>query len=529
MGESLGKTSFVRSAGVVSACTLLSRVLGFVRDMLCARYFGASEVWDAFSVAFRAPNLFRRLFGEGALTAAFLPAFVERYDGGRPDEARGLLNHLGTALALFLGGVALAGIGATYALPHDPKTAMMVPLLRIMLPYLPFICVAAILSAALNGMRHYFAPAFAPVVVNLVLIGALFPAWRDIRTQAWAVALGGLVTLLFLMPPLAARGMPILPRLNLGDPAFRGVLRKSLPIIFGLAPVQLNELVGSLIAQYFVPGHGAVSVLYYGNQLVQLPLALIGTAVATVVFPLFASPKEDFSDVFQKSLRFVLFLAVPATIGLMVLARPIVCLLFQHGDRFGPAETDRTAWVTMCYAAGLWCYCANQIQVRAFYARGDTLTPVKVSALMVMLNLGLNLSLVFKLGERGISIANSATGFASFLVLNLLLQKRHGRDAGGTGGIADLKPVYVGFARSVAASAVMGAVAWGVYRLMGGGLGDTIVRKAALVFIPIVAGIVVYLGLARLLGMDEARRLIRRRHETVGIPEPHQEDVPSPG
>jgi putative peptidoglycan lipid II flippase len=503
----LGKASFIRSASVVSACTLLSRILGFVRDMLCARYFGASALMDAFSVAFRTPNLFRRLFGEGALTAAFLPAFVERYDGGRTDEARALLNRLATALALFLGLLAAAGIAVTYVLPDDPKTALMAPLLRIMLPYLPFICVAAILSAALNGMRHYFAPAFAPVMVNVVLIAALLPWWRDIRTQAWAVALGGLVTLLFLIPPLVARKMPLRPRLDFGDPSFREVIRKSLPIIFGLAPVQLNELVGSLIAQYCVKGDGAVSVLYFGNQLTQLPLALIGTAVATVVFPLFASPKEDFQDVFQKSLRFVLFLSVPATIGLMVLARPIVCLLFQHGGKFGPEQTDRTAWVTVFYSAGLWCYCANQIQVRAFYAKKDTLTPVKVSAAMVALNLGLTLALVWNFGERGISIANSATGFASFLALNSLLRRKHGD--------LSLKPVTAGFLKSLVAGALMGAAAWGVYRLMGGGLGDTIGRKLALAFVPIGAGMVVYLLLARLLGMSEMGRLFRRSSAPV--------------
>jgi putative peptidoglycan lipid II flippase len=517
----MGKSSFVRSAGLVSACTLLSRILGFVRDMLCARYFGASPQWDAFSVAFRAPNLFRRLFGEGALTAAFLPVFVEKIDGGKPEEAHALLNRLTTALALFLGLLAAAGIGASYLLPDDPKTAQMAPLLRIMLPYLPLICVAAILSAALNGMRLYFAPAFAPVVVNIVLIGALAPWWRDIHTQAWAVALGGIVTILFLCPPLFAKSMPVRPSLGFGDPVFRDVVRKSLPVIFGLAPVQLNEMVGSLIADYAIAGHGAVSVLYYGNQLTQLPLALIGTAVATVVFPLFASPKEDFKDVFQKSLRFVLFLSVPATIGLMVLARPIVSLLFQHGDKFGPAETERTAWVTLCYSAGLWCYCANQIQVRAFYAKKDTMTPVKVSASMVTLNLGLTLALVFPLQERGISIANSVTGFASFLALNTLLRKRHGD--------IDLKPIYRGFLKNVIAGVLMGAATWGVYRLMGGGLGDTIARKLALVFVPIAAGVVVYLLLARLLGMDEARMLLRRRHDDRGIPGPDQKDVPPPG
>jgi putative peptidoglycan lipid II flippase len=521
-GESLGKTSFVRSAGLVSACTLLSRILGFVRDMLCARYFGASVQWDAFSVAFRAPNLFRRLFGEGALTAAFLPVFVERVDGGRPEEAHALLNRLVTALAFFLGLLAAAGVGLTYLLPADPKTAQMAPLLRIMLPYLPLICVAAILSAALNGMRSYFAPAFAPVVVNVVLIGALAPWWRDIHTQAWAVSAGGVVTILFLAPPLLARSMPIRPSLDLADPSFREVVRKSLPVIFGLAPVQLNELVGSLIADYFIPGHGAVSVLYYGNQLTQLPLALIGTAVATVVFPLFASPKEDFRDVFRKSLGFVLFLSVPATIGLMVLAEPIVRLLFQHGDKFGPAETARTAWVTVCYSAGLWCYCANQIQVRAFYAKKDTLTPVKVSAAMVTLNLGLTLALVWTLKERGISIANSATGFASFLALNALLRRKHGD--------LDLKSVSTAFVKSAVAGGLMGAACWGAHRLLMGALaGDTIAHRLALVFVPITAGVAVYLTLARLLGMDEARLLLRRGHDHRGIPGPDQKDVSPAG
>ncbi|HLF94162.1 MAG TPA: murein biosynthesis integral membrane protein MurJ [Planctomycetota bacterium] len=517
----MGKPSFVRSAGLVSACTFLSRILGFVRDTLCAHFFGATMVWDAFSVAFRIPNLFRRLFGEGALTAAFLPAFVERFDGGKPEEAHALLGRLVTALALLLGLLAAAGIGVSFLLPRDPKTELMAPLLRIMLPYLPLICVAAILGAALNGMRHYFIPAIAPVLLNLVWIAALFLFVRNIQAQAWAVVAAGVLTVLLMIPPLAARRVPLRPCLGLGDPAFREVGRKFLPIVFGLAPVQINELVGSLIAQYAVPGHGAVSALYYGNQLTQLPLALIGTAVATVVFPLFASPREDFKEVFQKSLRFVLFLSVPATIGLMVLARPIVSLLFQHGELFGPLETDRTAAVTLLYSAGLWCYCANQIQVRAFYAKKDTLTPVKVSAIMVTLNLGLTLALVGSLGERGISIANSATGLASFLALNALLRRKHGE--------IDLKPVTAGLAKSVVAGLLMGAACWGVYHLLGGGLGVTIGRKLLLVFVPMAAGVVVYLALARLLRMDEAGMLLRRRHEDRRVPEADPPDVPRAG
>jgi putative peptidoglycan lipid II flippase len=174
--------------------------------------------------------------------------------------------------------------------------------------------------------------------------------------------------------------------------------------------------------------------------------------------------------------------------------------------------------VTLFYSAGLWCYCANQIQVRAFYAKKDTLTPVKVSAIMVTLNLGLTLALVWKFHERGISIANSATGLASFLALNALLRKKHGD--------VDLRPVGIGFAKSLAAALLMGAASWGVYRLLGGGLGATIGRKLVLALVPIAAGVAVYLALARLLRMDETRMLHRRRHEDRRLSEPDPPDVP---
>jgi len=499
--------SFVRSAGVVSACTLLSRILGFARDTVSSYFFGTSALWDAFALAFRIPNLFRRLFGEGALTSAFLPAFVERQDSGRPQEAAALLNKLATALTVFL-GLVVAAIGAvTYGLPGlfpgDAKVAAEAPLLRVMMPYLLLICVAAILGAALNGMRHYFAPAFAPVLLNVLWIAALFAFPRNVWAVAWAVVLGGFLELLVMVPPLLSRGVKLRPDLDLKDPALRGVGRTFLPIVFGLAPVQINEMVGSFIAQHAIPGTGAVSSLYYGNQLTQLPLALIGTAVATAVFPLFASPKEDFKDVFQKSLRLVLFLSLPATVGLMVLANPIVALLFERG-RFTPEDTARVAGVVIFYSAGLWCYCANQIQVRAFYARKDTITPVKVSALMVLLNFGLTVALVGPLREKGVAIANSVTGLATFVALNVLLRRRHGE--------IDLRPVYAGLLKGALASALMGGAAWGVLRLMPGAGGATITAKLAAALVPVAAGVVVYLLLARLFRMDEAR-LLRRSHD----------------
>ncbi len=497
----MGTSGFVRSAGIVSACTLLSRILGLARDVLSSYFFGASMLWDAFALAFRIPNLFRRLFGEGALTAAFLPAFVERYDAGRREEAAALLGRVAAGLAVLLGVVVAAGIALTFALPGDPKTREMAPLLRIMLPYLALICVAAILGAALNGTRHYLVPAFAPVLLNVVWIGTLFAFRGDIRAVAWAVVVGGLLELAVMIPALAARGVAIRPRLDLGDPAVREVGRRFLPLVFGLAPVQINEVVGSLLAQYCVPGHGAVSAIYYGNQLTQLPLALIGTAVATAVFPLFSSPREDFADVFRKSLRLVLFVSVPATAGLLALAAPIVRLLFERGE-FRPEDTARTAAVVALYAASLWCFCANQIQVRAFYAKKDTLTPVKVSAAMVLLNLGLGAGLVWSLQERGIALANSVTGLATFVTLNVLLRRRHPEIA--------LGPVYGGLLKGALASLPMAAAAWGTHSLMASRLGDTIGAKLALVFVPIALGIAAYLLLARLLRMDEARLLFKR-------------------
>ncbi len=516
----MGKPSFVRSAGVVSACTLLSRVLGFVRDMLCSHYIGAGMTWDAFVVAFRIPNLFRRLFGEGALTAAFLPAFVERCDGGRPEEARSLLGKLVGALGLLLGALVAAGIALTFLLPGDPKNALLAELLRIMLPYLALICVAAILGAALNGLRHYFTPAIAPVILNVTWIAALLLRAGDVRAVAWAVLVGGVLELLILVPPLLSRRMIGLPKLDLRDPGMREVGGQFLPIVFGLALVQINEAVGSVIAREGVPGVGAVSAIYYGNQIVQLPLALIGTALATAVYPLFSSPKEVFEDVFSKSLRLVLLLSLPATAGLLVLARPIVSLLFEHGQ-FGAAAADRTSWVVLLYAAGLWCYCANQIQARAFYARKDARTPVKVSATMVLLNLGLSLALVGPIGERGIALANSVTGLATFLALNVLLRRRV--------PTVDLRPVYGSFARSVLVAAITGAAAWGAYHLLGGVEGATIGPKLVRALVPVAAGIAAFLLAARLLQKDELRLLLRRSHDDRGLPETHPPDLPRPG
>lgn len=500
----MGEQSFVGHARTIGFFTLLSRILGLARDVLSSHFFGAGLLWDAFTIAYRVPNLFRRLFGEGALTAAFIPVFVKRWDAGRTQEARGLFNRLITSLSLLLLALVAAGIAATFLLPvfwPDAKTTLFSQLLRIMLPYLFFICTAAILAATLQSLRHFTMPALAPILLNVVWIGALFlSAGRHIHLVAAAIVIGGILQLVVLVPPLASRGIRFRPDLKV-DEGVREVRASFFPVVFGLALVQINELIDSVIAELCVPGDGAVSALYYGNQVTQLPLSLIGVSIATAVFPVLASPKEDLPAVFQKAMRVILYVSIPATVGIIFFAREIVALLFEHGAF---QATDRTAWVLRLYAAGLWCYCANQVQVRAFYAVKDTRTPVRVSAAMVFLNLALNLALVWPFREAGIAAATAVSGLGSFVILNRLLRRRFPEIRFG--------PAVRTFALSTISAGVMGAAAWGLHAfLLRGWPGASKFLAVTRLAIPIAVAMAVYLGVTRMVGMVEVRELLRRK------------------
>ncbi len=506
---------FLASARVVGLCTLISRILGMLRDVLMARAFGTTLAMDAFGIAWRVPNLFRRLFGEGALTAAFVPAFVSRIETGKRDEAFSLLSRLMTRLVAGLGALVLVGVGITYLLPlvwKDEKTAMIAALTRAMLPYLVLICGAAILGAALNSLKNFSTPAFAPILLNVIWIVPLL-----IKPDIWVVALsivaGGLLQFVMMMIPLWRAGARFAPDFRPHE-GLREVGSHLLPVVFGLALVQINELVDSIIASVCVPGEGAVSALYYGNQLTQLPLSLIGTSIATAIFPALtaAAAKNDtaeFGALFSKGMRAALYIAIPATVGAIVLAKPIIELLFEHG-RFTPADTTRAAAVMAWYVASLWCYCANQVQVRAFYARQDMTTPMKISAAMVVLNLALNLTLVWPMREAGIALATSISGFFSFVLLNHFLRKRYPE--------IDLRPARRTFVLSLMASAIMGAAAWGAWKGLShavpgalfAGTAGHIGGQALRCLVPVAAGGLVYFGVTSILGMREARILLKK-------------------
>lgn len=519
----------VRSASVVAACTLLSRVLGLVREILAARIFGLGWIWDAFAMAFQVPNLFRRLFGEGALSAAFVPVFAEHLQNGREAEARRLMGGVVGFLAVGLGAVAAFGIAASHLLPGliagrvDPENArwfdLFFSLLAILLPYLPLICLVAILTAILNVYKHFTMPALAAAVLNVVWVGAflVLPGYLQdealVRGLCWAIVAGGVLELAIQIPPLMARRIRFEWNLDWRQPGMRQVGRLMGPTVFGLAVVQFNLLLDSVIAQACVPGDGAVSALYYANRLLQFPLALIGTAMGTVAFPFFAdhAARKDEAGLARevtRSLGLVFAIGLPATVGLAVLAEPICALLFQ-GDKFTAQNSVRAGTALLYYASGVWAFCGLQIVVRAFYALQDTVTPVRIGMWTVGLNLALNLTLVWSMQESGIALATTITAAVNLLLLCRRLGERLPAWRPGA--------LRVGLAGMVAASAAMGATCW-LYRSFATpviaaqwpGLDSThIAGRAVAALVPIALGALVYFAAGALLGVRELREFWR--------------------
>lgn len=427
-----------RPAATVGGLTLLSRILGLVRDVGFAYVFGTTGGWDAFVIAFAVPNMFRRLFGEGALTSAFLPPFVGRLTQHGPEAASGLLRAVMGWLVLFLGGgtvLAVAGLfvaEGVYA--GDGKAGLVLSTLRITLPYALLICTTAVYSAALNGARHFAGPAVAPVVMNLVLIGATFLALEfevgedRLRLLAVAVLVAGVLQMGIQVPLLLRRDLSPVPGWRWKQAGLGEVMRAFLPTVAGLAVVQANEVLDNIIAEVFVPGDGAVAALYYGNRLHQFPIALIGFSLATAAFPALsaAAAKKQMAEYrasIGQGLRLAFFLAIPAAVGLGALSPEIVDVLFERG-RFDDQATRRTALVVFFYCFGIPFYAANMTVTRAFYSLRDVRTPLRVSLITVVLNVGLNLALVRPMGESGLALATSVTGLVNFALLFGALRKK---------------------------------------------------------------------------------------------------------
>jgi putative peptidoglycan lipid II flippase len=433
--------SLLRSVATVGSYTLVSRVMGFVRDILTAALLGAGPVADAFFVAQRLPNLFRSLFAEGAFSAAFVPLFAGTMAQHGRERARIFAEDaLAVLLAALLIFVLLGEILMPYLMhviapgfsENPEKFALAVALARITFPYLLFIALVALQGGVLNSVDRFAAAAATPTLLNLFLIAALLLMrrfqWDDGRALAWAITAAGLAQFLWLMASCARAGLALRlpwPRLT---PEVRRTLAIMGPGAVGAGVTQINLLISTALAS-FLPG-GSVSFLYYADRLNQLPLGVVGIAVGTAILPPLSrqirmGEQMAAAETQNRGLELALLLTLPSAVALAVLARPILAVLFQRGA-FGPADTAATAAALAAYAAGLPAFVLIKVLAPAFFARHDTATPVKVAVSAMAVNLALTLILMRFLSHVGIALATSCAGWLNALtLLALLMRRRH--------------------------------------------------------------------------------------------------------
>ena len=431
----------VHAVGSIGLATLASRVLGYARDMVVARAFGAGPLTDAFFVAFRSPNLLRRLLAEGALATSIIPVLSEHLErGGREAFLRlaravlgagtlalCLVSALGMALAPWIVAVMTPGWAA-----EPPLIDLAVRLTRIMFPYLLLVGLAALGAGLLNVHRRFFTPALGPAVKNVgMILAVLVLAQRldpPILSLAVGVLVGGIGQVLVQVPEIHRLGLPLTPSGEWRHPALSTIARRLGPAAFGLAAVQITVLVNTLLAS-LLPA-GAISYLYYADRVMEFPLGIFGIALATAALPSMSAQAargdhRGLNDTTGFALRLAAFIAVPAALGLLVLGPPIVQLLFQRGE-FSAPQAQATAQALAGYAVGLPAFSATRIVAQAFYALGDTRTPVGIGFGAVIVNVALALWLMWPLEHAGLALASSLSAYVSAAGLLWLLRRRIG-------------------------------------------------------------------------------------------------------
>ena len=514
--------TLVRSAGVIGVATMTSRVLGLIRDQVLAYFFGAGDAMDAFRIAFRLPNILRDLFAEGALSAALVPTFTRALATGSRDTAWRLASNVIGVLLLISVIVVAAGLvfagplvelyaGGFRSVPG--KIELTVRLTRIMFPFLGMVAVAAVMMAMLNALHRFFVPALSPAMFNVATILCALLAVpiasrfgvEPIVAIAAGTLLGGIGQILLQWPPLRHEGFRYRPVFDTSDPWLREIGRQMIPGVAGLAAVQINVFVNSWLASGL--GTGAVSWLDYAFRLMYMPIGLFGISVATASLPTISGHAARRNDsgirtAVSSGLRMMLMLNVPATVGLLVLATPIVRLIFEHGQ-FTPFDTAATSAALMCYAPGLIGYSTVKLVSPAFYAMGNSRSPVLASAASVAFNVALNLALVRWLGHRGLALGTAAAALLNAAVLLVLLRARLGGIEGRRLLTATLK--------IFAASMAMALAAYYSERALHTPFaGDDIVMQAVRVFGAIAIAMGVLAAAAHVLRIDEFTQLRRR-------------------
>ena len=427
-----------QSTAVVSIMTFISRILGFLRDIVIARLFGAGLGADVFFVAFKIPNFLRRLFAEGAFSQAFIPVLAEfRERGDKP--LKELIAQTSGTLAVILMLISAVGMLAAPVIIMifapgfiaDPyKLTLAGELLTITFPYLLFISLTALAGSILNSFGKFAVPAFTPVFLNLSLIGTaiwLSPQLDEpVRALAWGVFIGGVVQLLFQLPfLLQIKALPR-PRWGWRSEGVRKITRLMIPAMFGVSVAQINLLLDTLLASFLVTG--SISWLYYSDRLVEFPLGVFGIALSTVILPSLSKKHasqsaEGFSDTIDWALRWVFIIGTPAAIGLIALAQPLLTTLFQYGE-FAASDAYKASLSLMAYGFGLLPFILIKVLAPGYYARQDTKTPVKIGVIAMVSNMVLNIILMMYLAHVGLALATSLSAVLNASLLYIGLRRR---------------------------------------------------------------------------------------------------------
>ena len=412
--------NLLRALLAVSSLTFVSRILGYARDFVIARAFGAGLATDAFFVAFRIPNLLRRLFAEGAFSQAFVPVLAEHKNRQSLDETRRLIDGVATALFLALVVTAALGVAVSPVIVYlsapgfagDPaKFELTVLMLRICFPYIAFISLVALAAGILNTWNRFAVPAITPALLNVAFIVAavLFADHfhPPIVALAWAVFAGGILQLAFQVPFLVRLGVLPRWRLDLSHPGVRRVLKIIAPATFGVAVAQISLLLNTIFAS-FLPS-GSVSWLYYADRLMELPAGMLGVALGTILLPSLSkyhadANREEYARLLDWGLRMTILLAVPAAAALAVIAMPLVASLFHYG-RFGAEDASMTCRALVAYSIGLIGMILVKILAPGFYARQDVRTPVKIGILTLVMTQLMNLAFIVPLHHAGLALA----------------------------------------------------------------------------------------------------------------------------
>ena len=510
-----------QAAGAMSLATFLSRILGLVRDMTLASFFGAAGTSDTFFVAFRIPNLLRELFAEGSMSSAFVPVLTQVRARDGEEAAARLVRVTFTFMLLLVG--AFCALGVIFApqivlaiapgFRGDPeKMALTVLLARIMFPFLLFVSLAALVMGALNTRRVFFVPALAPAVLNIVwiasvplLTGRISPA---VAAVAMGVAIGGFAQFAFQVPSFLRAGFSLAPAGGFGHPGLRRMGVLILPATVGLAVAQVNIFVSNILASYLP--QGSITCLYYSMRLIQFPVGIFGVAMGMAVLPALSEhaargQMDHLREDFSYALRLLFFITVPAMAGLIALRGPIVNLLFVRG-RFDAAAAAGTAEALLYYALGVWAMVGVRVVTATFYSLQETRMPVRVGVGAMVVNLALSVALMGPMAHAGLALANACASMANFTALFLLLRRRLGR--------LETSRIARSLLRAVAAATLMGLAGWALLRGPLWEAGGHTALKAGLFAGAAALCVGVYLGTSRLLGSEEfgaVLALARRR------------------